>query len=113
LTACASGHCRGRKQLSEKHLFIARAEGSKQCTAGSGETIDQMAEDLIDIKIFSKETRSDGKVHMALCGAPTGRIHVFEISETDRAAALSRGFTEYKKPDVKKTDAGADDAKKK
>jgi hypothetical protein len=35
-------------------------------------------------------------VHIDLCGAPTGNIHVFTISKKDLTKALKLGFKEVK-----------------
>jgi hypothetical protein len=96
LLGCASGHCRGSQRVvssaSDEPVFVFKPEGSKQCQPTTGVPIAKVAEDLGPIEILSQSTRSDGKMHIALCGAATGRIHVFQIREKDLAGALSAGF---------------------
>lgn len=96
VSGCAAGHCKGSKRAPvanpEAHIFVYKAEGSKQCQPATGLPIEKVAEDLGKIQLFSQATRSDGKMHMTLCGAATGRIHIFEILESDRATALKAGF---------------------
>ncbi|OFZ12519.1 MAG: hypothetical protein A2Z20_11425 [Bdellovibrionales bacterium RBG_16_40_8] len=97
LIGCASGHCRGRKAGSEKHIFIYKADGSKQCEKKKNATsVDVMAEELKDIMIYSKENKSDGFMHIAVCGSATGKINIFEIKENDLEKAKALGFQEMK-----------------
>jgi hypothetical protein len=84
---CASGHCRGRKEDPNKKVFIYKSDGSKQCAQASAISVEQMAAELKDIKIYSKEKRSDGRMHPMVCGGSTGKINVYEISESDLPAA--------------------------
>ncbi len=96
LTGCAAGHCLGSKRApvanADVHIFVFKPEGSKQCQPTTGIPIDKAAEDLGKIEIFSRSTRADGKMHITLCGAATGRIHVFEIRAGDLAVATGTGF---------------------
>ncbi len=111
LAGCATGHCNGSQHFADKakaanaaaagevsanepHTFVFKSEGSKQCDSKSGIKIEKVAESLNGIHVFSSDTRSDGNMHMTLCGAATGRIHVFEIREAEKSAALSAGFKE-------------------
>jgi hypothetical protein len=44
------------------------------------------------ISVFEGHTQPDGKMHMELCGAPAGTIHVFSISKRDLKKAQKLGF---------------------
>lgn len=97
LAACATGHCRSRNDVRPKTVFVFKADGTKQCGIGSATTVQQMAQELGDIKIVSQENKSDGKLYPMVCGAPTGKINVYEIPERDLEKAVAGGFVEFKK----------------
>jgi hypothetical protein len=96
LSACAVGHCRGRK-LAQKKIFIYKPDGSKQCDKKTGISVDTMAEELGEIKVLSKENTTDGMMHFMLCESPTGKINVYEIFESDLEKAKTLGFKELHK----------------
>ncbi len=96
MTACASGHCKGRSPV-DRRVFIAKPDNSKQCEPTSGTSLDKMAEELVEIKIMSREKRSDGKMRMTVCGASTGMLNVYEIDAKDLEKATKLGYIELKK----------------
>lgn len=97
LGACASGHCRSRNDVRTKSVFVFKADGTKQCGIGSAMSVQQMAQELAEIKIISQENKSDGKLYPMVCGAPTGKVNVYEIPEADLSKAVAAGFKEFKK----------------
>lgn len=97
LTACASGHCRGQKINPDKKIFVYKPDGSLQCEAKSGVSLEKMAEEFGEIKIFSKENKSDGKMHIMLCGSPSGKVNVYEIYEHDFEKIKNAGFRQLEK----------------
>jgi hypothetical protein len=106
LTGCAQGYCYGKKDGSgkpvstidtNKRVFVYREDGSKQCDAQSGESLESMGAKLGDIKIYSKEKKNDGKMHMTMCGAPTGKVNVYEIDEKDLPKAKMALFQEWRR----------------
>lgn len=80
----------------EKRVFVYKYDGSKQCGAAAGVPPETMAKELQGIKIFSKENKMDGLMHIQVCGAATGRANVFEIKSEDLAKAQAKGFQEWK-----------------
>src|ERR1022692_2973773 len=64
---------------------VFKTTGEKQCETGKGTppgvTIDELQTTLTSKKItvFESHTQSDGKMHMELCGSPSGTVHVFTI----------------------------------
>lgn len=102
---CAQGYCYGRGDNAHsqkdvaiattgKRVFIYKADGSKQCSQTPGETAEDMADKLKDIKVYSKDKKSDGKMHITLCGSPTDKINIFEIDEANLSKAKALGFQE-------------------
>lgn len=108
LIGCSSTNCRryhdlntatktkwvgekGEATLNQK-VKIYKPDGSLQC--GMGQTIpaEVMQKELGDIKVFTAENRSDGLMHIQVCGSPTGMINVFEIQQGDLDQALKKGF---------------------
>lgn len=96
LAGCASGHCRGRAVASDQKVFVYKPDGSLQCGKKNGMSADEMAEQLKEIKVYSRENKHDGQMHMTLCGTATGRINVYEIDMKDLGKARSLGFMELK-----------------
>jgi len=113
LVGCASGHCRGSDSVAEasklkwndeaamkkkraERVFVFRPDGSLQCGMGQALKPDVMATQLKDIQIFSMDNRNDGLMRMQVCGSPTGRINVYEISALDLEKATKADFKELK-----------------
>ena len=92
LTGCASGHCRGSQHANEKHVYVFKPDGSKQCSNIKGATVESMATELSAVQIYSEENRYDGKMHPQVCDFPTGRVNVYEIGVSDLPAAEKSGF---------------------
>ena len=44
------------------------------------------------IEVFSRRKGYDGREGIAVCGAPTGQINIYEIASSDLSAALRLGF---------------------
>ncbi len=67
--------------------------GSVQCSGG-GSTLTQLQQSLIaaGIEVLGSRCGLDGVVRPALCGAPDGRIAIFDIDEPAAAVALFLGF---------------------
>lgn len=75
-------------------LFVFKPDGTLQCDKSPGVTLGSMAQELrsVDIKVFSSRKGYDGREGIALCGAPTGQINVYEIASSDVSKALGLGF---------------------
>lgn len=92
LVGCANGHCRGNRHADEKHVYVYKPDGSKQCSSVKGASVESMATELSSVQIYSEENRFDGKMHAQVCGFPTGRINVYEIGVSDLVKAQNAGF---------------------
>lgn len=73
-------------------VLVYKADGSLQCGAGKGLALDDMEKELKGIRVLSRDKRADGKMHIQLCGSPTGMINVYEIPESSLKTAEGRGF---------------------
>ncbi len=74
---------------------IAKADGSLQCGMGKSLSLQEMQKDLKGLTIFSSENKPDGLMHIQVCGSPTGRHNVYEISRADLEKAKQLGFQEW------------------
>lgn len=74
-------------------LRVVRATGGHQCEGG-GLTVDAMRRQLEDagVRVRSAQCATDGRMRPAMCGAPDGRLGVFEIDAASQAAAAALGF---------------------
>lgn len=76
-------------------VWIVKGDNSKQCGT-QGTSLDAMAKQLKGIQVFSKEKKSDGLMHIQMCGADTGRLNAYEIKSSDLKTAKDVGFREWK-----------------
>ena len=76
-------------------IFVSKSDESKQCDADSGVSLSVMQTQLIDITVYSAVKKSDGLMHIALCGAETGNYNVYEIAAVDVEKATKIGFSEW------------------
>ena len=114
LAGCASGHCRGKENLTEAaklkwqdeeelkaqrnlKVKVFKSDGSLQCGMGQSLTPDKMSKQLTGVTIFSMKSQQDGFMHIQACGTPTGQINIYEISLADLEKANKAGFKEWKK----------------
>ena len=77
---------------SERKVLIYKYDGSLQCNQGKAVTAESMEKELQGIKIFSREKKHDGLMHIQVCGSRTGYANVYEILERDRKKAEERKF---------------------
>lgn len=79
---------------SERTLFVFKLDGTKHCEPYTGVSVDSMALELAGagIEVYSGHKGYDGREGIAVCGAPTGQINIYEIAYSDLSAALSLGF---------------------
>lgn len=59
---------------------------------GRGLSPEEMEKQLSGIRVFSRDKRSDGLMHIQVCGQATGMINVFEIPVANLKEAEGRGF---------------------
>lgn len=73
---------------------VFRPDGSRQCEAGSGVPLAAMVAELTaaGVLVLDQRTGNDGVMRIAVCGAPTGSIHIFRIGAAGLATALAMGF---------------------
>ena len=75
-------------------LFVFKPDGTIHCDKSQGATLDSMEQELesASIKVFSSQKKYDGREGIAVCGASTGQINVYEIASSDVSEALGLGF---------------------
>lgn len=82
----------GTSMTTPNSIYVSKPDGSLQCRIGKGLSVEEMEKQLRGIPVLSKEKRPDGRMHIQVCGSPTGLINVFEILESSLNEAESRGF---------------------
>jgi len=88
---------------SEATVRVYKSAGSVQC-AGGGTDLPTLARQLEDagLKVRSSACGSDGRMRAAMCGAPDGRIVIFELSSDDAQSSSKLGFAPLSNlPDAK------------
>ncbi|MER9304355.1 hypothetical protein [Mesorhizobium sp. M0496] len=73
---------------------VYKYDGTLQCGLGQEIPLTEMAQELVDagVLVISSHKSSDGLLHIALCGALTGQINVYEIPTPDLHKAMQLGF---------------------
>ncbi|MBW2251704.1 MAG: hypothetical protein JRF60_14025 [Deltaproteobacteria bacterium] len=79
---------------SSDTVFVFKLDGTVHCENSKGITLDSMEQKLTSagIKVFSRRKGYDGREGIALCGAPTGQVNIYEIASSDLSIALKLGF---------------------
>ena len=76
--------------------FVFKPDGTIHCDKSEGLALDFMEQELrsADIHVFSSRKGYDGREGIAVCGAPTGQINIYEIASSDVSEALDLGFNQ-------------------
>lgn len=82
-------------KTSDSRVFVYKPDGSLQCGMGKGISPEEMEKQLDGIKVYSRENRPDGKMHIQVCGSPTGQVNVYEIPASSLKEAEKRGFKKF------------------
>jgi hypothetical protein len=91
LSACGGGGTAAPGTATTAGIY--RYAGSVQCTAG-GTPLAEAQRMLTDagIVVLAGSCGLDGMSYPAVCGAPDGRIHIFDVPATQAQAASAIGF---------------------
>lgn len=112
---CSQGHCRrkvdlppevatsedappeaqAQKPSDKDHVYVFKYDGSLQCKKGKAIAPETMAKELQGIPVYSSVKKSDGMMHIQVCGSITGMANVFEIPAAALKQAESRGFKKW------------------
>lgn len=95
LASCGGGNDSATQDKSAPTLTVGvfKSSGSIQCTGG-GVSLAAMEGQLnaAGITVSAKSCGNDGQVYAAVCGAPDGRIGIFDIPQAKLQAAAAAGF---------------------
>lgn len=82
-----------RLSADDTTVTVYKSTGGVQC-GGSGLSLTAMQEQLAtaNVKVRSAACGGDGMMYPAVCGAPDGRIGIFDIPATHASAAAGAGF---------------------
>jgi hypothetical protein len=113
LNACAQGHCRRKadepqmqpapaaaadpiaKPSANDRIFVYKYDGSLQCGLGKAVAVEAMAKELQGVTVYSSSKKSDGLMHIQVCGSITGMANVYEIPASQQKKAEGRGFKKW------------------
>lgn len=75
---------------------VYKPTGEKQCGMGNPIKLEDMKATIEarKVPVYDAVTQPDGKMHIAVCGAPSGQIHVFEIPKKYFSKIKALGFKE-------------------
>lgn len=75
-------------------VWVSRSDGAFSCSADSGQSVDDGSRELkkAGIHVLNSKKSGDGKMHMQMCGAPSGRVNSYLISRTDLTRAAALGY---------------------
>lgn len=79
-------------------VWVMRPDGSQSCSAKSGESLDDGADELkhANIHVLDSKKSASLKLHSQLCGMPTGTSNAYQISRSDLPKALTLGYQQAK-----------------
>jgi hypothetical protein len=79
---------------SSSTVFVFKLDGTVHCENSKGITLDSMEQKLTstDIRVFSRRKGYDGREGIAVCGAPTGQVNIYEIASSGLSVALKLDF---------------------
>ena len=85
-----------QSQTQANSIWVSRADGGQSCLPGSGQSLEDGAALLRKSKVRVLDSRkgNDGKMHIQVCGAPTGAANSYLIPREDLAQAVAQGFKE-------------------
>jgi hypothetical protein len=113
---CTQGHCRRKveapsavpilespsevaaatsKPEEKDRIYVYKYDGSLQCQKAKSIAVDVMAKELKGIPILSSIKKSDGMMHIQVCGTITGMANVYEIPTRFLKQAEARGFKKW------------------
>lgn len=109
LFACAQGNCRSQVGYNESNkmtdkskapsvqgrIKVFKYDGSLQCGMGKAISLDEMAQQLKGLTVYSQENKSDGLMHIQQCGTNTGKANIYEIDKDKFVDAQKAGFKEW------------------
>lgn len=92
-----SAAANGETQAGPERVRVFKADGSRQCETNSTSITSPvvMERELAGIKVYSRERRKDGLMHIQVCGSPTGMVNVYEIDQNQLKQAEERGFKKW------------------
>ena len=75
-------------------VYVYKPDGTKQCETDPGIKLVTMERDLtsVGVKVISRRKGYDGREGIALCGAPSGKINIYEITSPDLPIAIDQDF---------------------
>ena len=79
---------------SSSTVFVFKLDGTVHCENSKGITLDSMEQKLTSagIRAFSRRKGYDGREGIAVCGAPTGQVNIYEIASSGLSVALKLDF---------------------
>lgn len=94
LASCVSAN----PTSSQTTVRVFKSMGSVQCAEG-GTDLSTFARQLeaAGLKVISSACGSDGRMRVAMCGAPDGRVAIFELSTADAQSSATLGFAPLSK----------------
>jgi hypothetical protein len=84
--------------VSNASIWVTRPDGAQSCSPGSGQSVEDGANELKKNKVRVLESRkgNDGKMHAMGCGMPSGSTNAYLIPRDDLPQAVAKGFVEAK-----------------
>jgi hypothetical protein len=79
---------------SSESIWITRPDGAQQCAPGSGQSLEDSAQQLksAQVHVLNSQKGSDSKMHAQICGIPSGKTNTFQIPKDDLSKASGLGY---------------------
>lgn len=101
--SCVSADVSVNQAPMQGTLRVFKSMGGVQCADSGGNLATHtQALEGAGLKVLSAACGTDGRMRAAMCGAPDGRIAIFELAAEDASAAAKLGYAAFSNlPDAK------------
>ena len=79
----------------EETVLVYKYDGSLQCGMGTAIPVEKMEKEIAELGVQSREKKSDGMMHIQVCGQPTGMVNTYTIPLSKLPQAEKRGFRRW------------------
>lgn len=92
-----AGKADAKKPAVVENIIVYKYDGSLQCGMGKAIPVEDMGKELtaVGIRVSAREKKSDGLMHIQVCGQPTGMVNAFTIPSDRLKEAEQLGFRKW------------------
>lgn len=79
-------------------VWVYRSAGEQSCEKESGQPMSELIVEMdsIGVNVLESKVEKDGKMHIQMCGADTGKLNYIRVTKENAFKLVNRGFKEKK-----------------